>query len=243
MVESLNSRKIPNIRNGILIERPNRFLAKVQLDNQIILAFVPNPGRMLELMVPGKKVFLRANSGFHRKTNFDLISVYHKELVVSIDSQLPNRFIKRLLLNHDLPMFSGYNQVISESRAYRGRFDFELKGDYGNQFIEVKYCTLVMNGRAIFPDAPTIRGARHVRHLVKALKEKRVRKAAIVFVIQRSDATVLSLNDKTDSNFAQTLRFANEHGIDIIPLTMNLVNWHPELLSQIPYDLEYSFCC
>jgi sugar fermentation stimulation protein A len=239
VVELLNTRKTTDVRTGLLINRINRFLAEVQFHNQTIFAFVPNPGRMLELMVPGKKVFLRENPGSHRKTDYDLIAVYHKGLVVSIDSNLPNRFIKLLLLNHDLPIFSGYNQVISEPRIYNGRFDFKLMGDYGSQLIEVKSCTLVENGRALFPDAPTTRGARHVRHLVKAVKEKRANKAAIVFVIQRPDATVFSPNEATDPDFAQALRFANEHYVDIIPLTTNLVDWQLELLSQIPVELDY----
>jgi sugar fermentation stimulation protein A len=123
---------------------------------------------------------------------------------------------------------------------YNGRFDFMLKGKSGNQFIEVKSCTLVEHGRALFPDAPTKRGARHARHLVKALNEKHVIKAAIVFVIQRPDAIIFSPNVATDPDFAHALRFANEQGVDIIPLTTNLVNWQLELLSRIPFELDYS---
>ena len=236
----MNSKFGSNVHKGVLIDRPNRFLAKVQLDNEIILAFVPNPGRMLELMIPGKKVFLREKSGSHRKTDYDLIAVYYKGLIVSIDSNLPNRFIKRLLQNNELPMFTDYRQVIPEPRIYNGRFDFKLIGDSGIQFIEVKSCTLVENGRALFPDAPTLRGVRHVRHLVKALKEKQVSKTAIVFVIQRPDAFVFSPNEATDPDFAQALRYANENGVNIFPFTTNLVNWHLELLSNIPVEFDYS---
>jgi sugar fermentation stimulation protein A len=144
---------------------------------------VPNPRRMHELLIPEKKVYLRFNSSSTRKTDYDLIAVKHNQFIVSIDSNLPNRFIHRLLQNRELPTFTNYNKIIPEPRMYEGRFDFKLSGDSGTQFIEVKSCTLVESGRALSPDAPTIRGTRHVRHLVKVLGEKDVIRAAIVFVI------------------------------------------------------------
>jgi sugar fermentation stimulation protein A len=225
--------------HGFFQKRINRFLAQVDLGGDSVLTHVPNPGRMHELFIPRKEVFLRVNPGPQRKTDFDLIAVKHNQLIISIDSSLPNKFIRRLLQKHELPMFSEYDQVIPEPRVYDGRFDFKLIGNSGNQFIEVKSCTLVESGRALFPDAPTLRGARHVRHLVKALKENLAFKTAIVFVIQRPDATVFSPNVITDSNFAQALRFANEQGVDIIPLTTQLVNWQLELLSRIPIDFDF----
>ncbi len=229
----------PVIRKAILVERPNRFLGIVRLDGKIVEAFIPNPGRMLELMIPGNEVFLRENSAPHRKTDYDMIGLEYAGVLVSIDSSLPNRFIKNLLLSYELPFFKDYDTVISEPRAFEGRFDFKLSGSRGSSFIEVKSCTLVEEGRAIFPDAPTIRGTRHVWHLATALKQKQVKRSAIIFVIQRPDAIVFSPNDNTDPKFGKALRSAHANGVEIIPLVTQVVNWNLRLVNVIPYELEH----
>ena len=227
------------IRKAVLIDRPNRFLGRVRLDGQVKEVFIPNPGRMYELMIPGNEVFLRENSAPHRKTDYDMIGLEYKGVLVSIDSNLPNRFIKRLLLNHELQFFKDYDNVIPEPRAFEGRFDFKLTGAKESSFIEVKSCTLVEDGRAIFPDSPTIRGARHLRHLAAALNEKHVERAAVIFVIQRPDAELFSPNDNTDPKFGDALRFAHSNGVEIYPLVTQVVNWDLKLVKQIPYELNH----
>lgn len=231
--------KIQGIRNAVLIDRPNRFLGRVRLEGQVTEVFIPNPGRMLELMIPGNEVFLRENSAPHRKTDYDMIGLEYNGVLVSIDSNLPNRFIKRLLLSYELPFFKDYNDVTPEPRAFEGRFDFKLTGPKGSSFIEVKSCTLVEEGRAIFPDSPTTRGTRHLRHLAAALKENHVKRSAIIFVIQRPDAKVFSPNDDTDPKFGEALRFAHANGVEVIPLVTQVVNWDLKLIKQIPYELEH----
>ncbi|MHA2058322.1 MAG: DNA/RNA nuclease SfsA [Candidatus Thorarchaeota archaeon] len=229
----------PGIRKAVLIDRPNRFLGRVRLDGHVTEVFIPNPGRMFELMLPGNEVFLRENNAPHRKTDYDMIGLEYNGVLVSIDSNLPNRFIKKLLISHELSFFKDYDTVIPEPQAFAGRFDFKLTGAAGSSFIEVKSCTLVEEGRAIFPDAPTTRGARHVRHLTAALKENQVKRAAIIFVIQRPDAKVFSPNDNTDPKFADALRFAHANGVEIFPLVTQVVNWDLKLIRQIPYELEH----
>ena len=103
----------------------------------------------------------------------------------------------------------------------------------------MKSCTLVKEGRAIFPDAPTIRGARHLRHLVDALNSDIVNRAAIIFVVQRPDAEVFSPNDKTDHRFGDALRFAHANGVEILPIITQVVGWDLELHRQIPHELDY----
>ncbi|MGY5875739.1 MAG: DNA/RNA nuclease SfsA [Candidatus Thorarchaeota archaeon] len=221
------------------VERPNRFLGRVKIRDQVVEVFIPNPGRMYELMVPGKTAYVRENSGPHRKTSYDMIAVEHDGLVVSIDSNLPNRFLKELLQSREIEFFGDYDRVIPEPRVYNGRFDFLLKSESGDTFIEVKSCTLVEEGRARFPDAPTTRGARHMRHLVRALNEKIVAKAAVVFVIQRPDAMVFSPNDPTDPEFSDALRAAKQNGVEVIPLVCEVVDWELELKTRIPHDLDH----
>ena len=230
---------VERITAATLIDRPNRFLGRVRLDGQVTEVFIPNPGRMYELMIPGNEVFLRENSAPHRKTDFDMIGLEYNGVLVSIDSNLPNRFIKRLLLSHELSFFTDYDTVIPEPRAFEGRFDFKLTGSKGASFIEVKSCTLVEEERAIFPDSPTTRGARHLRHLAAALKENHVERAAIIFVIQRPDAKIFSPNDNTDRKFGDALRFAHANGVEIYPLVTKVVDWDLKLMKQIPYELNY----
>ena len=229
----------PGIRKAVLIDRPNRFLGRVHLDGKVTEVFIPNPGRMLELMLPGNEVFLRENIASHRKTDYDMIGLEYNGVLVSIDSNLPNRFIKRLLLSHELPFFNDYEVVIPEPRAFEGRFDFKLTGVSGSTFIEVKSCTLVEDGRAIFPDAPTIRGARHLRHLAAALKSNQVVRAAIIFVVQRPDAKIFSPNDETDPKFGDALRFAQASGVEIFPIVTKVVEWDLKLIKEIPYELDH----
>ncbi|MGQ4912369.1 MAG: DNA/RNA nuclease SfsA [Candidatus Thorarchaeota archaeon] len=219
------------------LSRPNRFLAKLELNGAEIEAFVPNPGRMHELMIPGKSMYVRLNPGDHRRTDYDLIGLHHDGVLISLDSNLPNRFMREMLVNHSLPFFSGYDDVQSEPRMYGGRFDFRLSGANGVQLIEVKSCTLVEDGRASFPDAPTERGARHLRGLMRALSEGVASRAAVVFVIQRPDATVFSPNDATDPAFGTTLREAYRAGVDVIPLITMVNDWHLDYIRRIALDL------
>ena len=229
----------PPVRKAILVERPNRFLGIVDFEGKQTEVFIPNPGRMHELMVPGYEVFIRENKGRHRKTDYDLIGLEYNGVLVSIDSNLPNRFIKKLLNNHELPFFKGYEQVLPEPRAYEGRFDFQLIGPSGTTFIEVKSCTLIVEGRAIFPDAPTTRGARHLRHLAASLYDGTASRAAVLFVIQRPDAHVFSPNDPTDPVFGDALRYAYSKGVEIFPLTTEVVDWDLNLLGRIPLELDH----
>lgn len=229
----------PRIKKAVLIDRPNRFLGRVLLEGRVTEAFIPNPGRMFELMVPGNEVFLKEDRAAHRKTDYTMVGLEYNDVLVSIDSNLPNRFIKKLLISKRLPFFSDYDDVVPEPPSFEGRFDFKLVGEKETSFIEVKSCTLVEDGRAIFPDAPTKRGARHVKHLAASLKENHVDRAAIFFVIQRPDANVFSPNDKTDPNFGDALRSANADGVEIYPFTTKVVNWKLELIKRIPYELNY----
>ncbi|MHA1935112.1 MAG: DNA/RNA nuclease SfsA [Candidatus Thorarchaeota archaeon] len=223
---------------GTLIDRPNRFLGRVILNGDVVEAFIPNPGRMYELMVKGATVFLRENKGPHRKTRHDLIAVKYQGLTISIDSNLPNRFMKQQLSKHKLDFFKDYDTVIPEPRVFGGRLDFKLVGNEVT-LIEVKSCTLVEEGRAIFPDAPTSRGARHMYSLSKALDQGITDRAAVIFVIQRPDPEIFSPNDLTDRKFGDALRYAHHKGVEIFPLVTKLENWNLKLLGRIPHELNF----
>jgi sugar fermentation stimulation protein A len=222
---------VRGISKAVLIDRPNRFLGRVLIDGRTTEVFIPNPGRMFELMIPGTEVFVREQRSAKRKTNYNMIGLEYNGVLVSIDSYL--------LLEHSFSFFDNYDTVIPEPRAFDGRFDFKLTGPEMSAFIEVKSCTLVENSRAIFPDAPTKRGARHLRNLAEALNTKRVDRAAVIFVIQRPDASVFSPNDKTDPVFADALRYAHREGVEVFPLVTQVIDWDLQLKEIIPFELDY----
>jgi len=222
---------------GEFLSRPNRFLGIVASDGNEFQAFIPNPGRMEELMIKGKNVYLRYLPSPKRKTDYDLIAVKHRGMLVSIDSRLPNHFVAQLLEQEKLPSFSEYSRVKPEPSMFGGRFDFKLYGGSVDSIIEVKSCTLVNSGIASFPDAPTKRGARHMRHLAEVLNEGVADRACVIFVIQRPDATIFTPNDGTDPEFGNALREAHQEGVEIMVLLTKLENWNLEFLGKLEYEL------
>ncbi len=228
-----------NITVATLVKRPNRFLGLIRLGSDVVEAFIPNPGRMHELLYPGKKVFVRKADHSHRRTSYDVIGVEHDGVRVSIDSNLPNRFMKQLLVAKRFAPFAEYDTIVSEPRVYEGRFDFRLEGESGVAFIEVKSCTLVEDGHAIFPDAPTVRGARHMHSLSRTLSENLASRAAVVFIIQRPDARLFSPNDPMDPKFGDALRDAHSVGVEVYALSCRVVNWNLETERLVPVDLEF----
>ncbi len=211
MVSSVIFRE--NLVEATFQDRPNRFLATVNLDGKKLNSFVPNPGRMHELLRPGTRVILREVKKKDRKTSFDLIGVFHNDMVVSLDSRIPNRLVHVALKNNDIKELTGYTEIKPEYSYGHTRFDFCLTNNSKPCLLEVKSSTLVEDQRALFPDAVTARGRRHVEQLTKALKEGH--RACILFIIQRKDALTFSPNDKIDYKFGKALREAAEKGVEI----------------------------
>jgi sugar fermentation stimulation protein A len=199
---------------GEFVERLNRFLALVEVDGRDTPCFLPNPGRMEELLIPGGPVLLKPAENAGRKTAFDLVAVEFKGRLVSVDSRIPNKVMAEALESGTLPEFRGYTGVIPEYSYHTSRFDFLLRGRGRDCLMEVKSCTLVKDGVALFPDAPTERGKRHVKGLIRA-KEEGFR-SCIVFVVQRDDAALFSPNSETDPAFSKALKEAHEKGVEIL---------------------------
>lgn len=200
------------IVEGSFEKRLTRFSALVKVNGKTVLCFLPNPGRLNELLVPEANVILKEVKG-DRKTGYDLIGVYHGEQIVSVDSRVPNRLIFEALRKGELPEFLGYKKIKPEYPYGHGRLDFFLEDGVKPCLLEVKSCTLVRDGAAMFPDAPTQRGTRHVLELAKALDEGY--RAVVLFVIQRADAYMFTSNDETDPKFGKALREALEHGVEV----------------------------
>jgi sugar fermentation stimulation protein A len=143
-------------------ERPNRFVALVNSGDNVLPCFLPNPGRLHELLVPEREVLLHEASNENRKTEFDLIGVVHHGQMVSVDSRVPNRLVLEALRAGDIEELSEYDSIQSEVGYGRSRFDFFLANERTRGFLEVKSCTLVRDGVALFADAQTERGRGYV---------------------------------------------------------------------------------
>jgi len=205
---------------GIFQARPNRFSALVKVENRILPTFLPNPGRMHELLTLGTEVILREVLKQNRKTEYDLIGVFHNGQMVSVDSRVPNKLVLEALKNRDIEELSEYNVIKPEYDYGHTRFDFFLANEHENCLLEVKSSTLVKDGVAMFPDAETERGRRHVRDLVKAKKEGY--RACVLFIVQRTDAHVFAPDDETDPEFGKTLRKAALEGVEVYAHKMDI---------------------
>lgn len=201
------------IVDGIFLERPNRYLAKVTIDSEEFQAHVPDPGRLPGLMIPGRKVRLIHNPGPKRKTDYTLALVRHGSIWVSVYPVFANALVKDALEKRALPFLQGYENFSSEVKMGKSRFDFKLEFADGPAFVEVKSVSLVEETVGKFPDAPTERGVKHLKELIE-LREKGVR-AAVLFVSQRSDTRSITPNDSIDPEFGKWLRKAHGQGVEI----------------------------
>ncbi len=196
-----------SIRQGIFLSRPNRFLAQVEVDGKERVCHVKNTGRCRELLLPGAKVLLQEVSSGLRKTSFDLIAVYKGSLLVNLDSQAPNRVAADYLPS----LFPGLTYLKPEVSYGSSRFDFYLETSEEKGFVEVKGVTLEEDGAALFPDAPTERGIKHLRELCQCRKEGYF--AGILFVVQMKPVRFFSPNYRTHPAFGQALCQAKEQGV------------------------------
>lgn len=217
--------KYEKITKGRFVERPNRFIAKVEIDGSIETVHVKNTGRCRELLVPGAEVVLSIADNPNRKTKYDLVSVYKKGLgLVNMDSQAPNQMVKEWLLKGNDPAEPGklteYDIIKPEHKYGNSRFDFYAKAGDREILIEVKGCTLEIDGIGYFPDAPTERGTRHVRELIEAKKQGY--EAYLAFVIQMPKVKTVQPNQNTDEAFTRSIDEAKKAGVKILYLNCDV---------------------
>ena len=194
---------------AVFIERPNRFIARVELDGRIETVHVKNTGRCRELLTPGARVILTPGDNPGRKTRYDLAAVYKGDMLVNMDSQAPNAAAGELLQK----LFPGC--AIYPERSYvNSRFDFCLEQGERRIFVEVKGVTLEKDGVAMFPDAPTERGRKHLLELSEAAQAGY--EAYVLFLIQMKGCHVFVPNRETDPAFADALRQAADRGVGVL---------------------------
>ena len=197
-----------NVERAVFLDRPNRFVAHVLLGGKPETVHVKNTGRCRELLRPGAEVWLERAETPGRKTGFDLIAVRKDSgVLVNIDSQAPNQAVKAWL------EAQGFSGIVPEYRFGSSRIDFRMEKDGRPYLLEVKGCTLEVDGVGYFPDAPTERGVKHLRELTRAVGEGW--RAAIAFVIQMDGVTEVRPNAATHPEFAAALQAAAEAGVEV----------------------------
>ncbi|MCW3990181.1 MAG: DNA/RNA nuclease SfsA [Candidatus Bathyarchaeota archaeon] len=219
---------------AVFQSRPNRFLGVVLVDGVETLCFIPNPGRMKELIYRGARVYLIAVQSDIRKTRYNLTLVDHQGTLVSVDSNVPNKVVSEAVDRGIIEPFEGFRVKKAEYTFGESRLDFLLESDSGNLLLEVKSCTLIRDGVALFPDAPTKRGSRHLLTLTRGLTQGR---SAVFFLIQRSDANSFRPNMETDPDFAANLEEANRKGVKVYAYSSRVTFDGVFLGSRVPIDL------
>ena len=207
--------KYNKIVEGIFLTRPNRFIAQVLIDGEEETVHVKNTGRCKELLIPGARIILEdCSHNLNRKTKYSLIAVWKGDILVNMDSQVPNKVVFDAINENKIRGYENLDFLKREVTYGNSRFDmyFENKDEKG--FIEVKGVTLENNGISMFPDAPTERGTKHVLEMIQAVKEGY--KGAIFFLIQIKKIKEFRLNWQMDENFSQAIKLASENGVDII---------------------------
>lgn len=210
--------KYKNITEGTFINRPNRFIANVLIDGKEEVAHVKNTGRCKELLREGFKVYLEISPNPQRKTKYDLVAALKEReglppLLINLDSQIPNSAAEEWLRAGNI--FEKGAKIRREVTYKNSRFDFLIEETNGRKsFLEVKGVTQEIEGRVLFPDAPTERGVKHIEELIKAREEGFG--AYILFVIQMKGIGSLSPNYETHKAFGDALRKARDKGVTIL---------------------------
>lgn len=207
--------KYREISEGKFISRPNRFIARVEIEGNTETVHVKNTGRCGELLVEGSRVFLSVSDNPQRKTKYDLIAVEKKTergiVLVNMDSQIPNDVAEEWLRKGEL--FSENAVIRREVKYGNSRFDFYIEDGKRKAFLEVKGVTLENEGIASFPDAPTQRGIKHLKELTECLKDGY--EAYVLFVIQMKGVHGFRPNDERHKEFGDALREAKNKGVEI----------------------------
>ncbi len=206
--------KYNHIIQGIFIKRMNRFVAHVWIDGIEEVVHVKNTGRCRELFIAGATVILERSQNPQRKTRFSVIGIYKGSQLINIDSQVPNHVVFEALQIGRIAEIAEIDMVKKEVTYGNSRFDLYFQADGYRGFIEVKGVTLEEDGLVMFPDAPTVRGTKHVHEMIKAVENGY--KGYIFFLIQMKGVKSFSPNSKTDSNFAAALKLAVQKGVILL---------------------------
>ena len=219
------------VKKGVFLARPNRFVAHVAVDGEEIVCHVKNTGRCRELLMPGAEVWLERGRNPARKTAWDLIAVRKGERLINIDAQAPNK----VFAEYADRFAEGLTAMKAEYTYGESRLDFCLEMADGLHLVEVKGVTLEENGHTRFPDAPTERGVKHLRELMRAVAEGH--RASAVFIIQMEAVTDFAPNDVTHPAFGAALREAAAAGVQVVALNCRVTPDSLAIIGSVPVVL------
>lgn len=204
--------KYPNIISGKFLNRLNRFVAEVEVEGSVERVHVKNTGRCKELFIPGVTVYLTKSGNPNRKTAYDLVAVIKNEShLINIDSQAPNHAVKEWLQDKK------FDFIKPEFTYGDSKLDFYMEKGRDKYLMEVKGCTLEIDGIGYFPDAPTTRGIKHIKELIRGVKEGY--KCYLAFVIQMEGVSEVRPNITTHPEFGKVLAEAKAEGVKVLMLT------------------------
>ncbi|WP_270740034.1 DNA/RNA nuclease SfsA [Massilioclostridium coli] len=222
-----------NIQQAVFLERPNRFIAHILVEGKEQLCHVKNTGRCKELLIPNTTIYVQHHDNPNRKTKYSLIAVQKGELLINMDSQVPNQIVAEWLKTGKL--FPDLKLVKPETVFGSSRFDFYLETSQKKIFMEVKGCTLEQNGVVMFPDAPTQRGVKHIQELI--LAKQQGYDAYLIFVIQMKGARYFTPNRLTHPEFADVLLQAEKAGVNILAVDCMVMPDSIEIDQQVLIQL------
>lgn len=206
--------KYDDVIEAQFIKRPNRFIAHVLVDGKEQIAHVRNTGRCREILTEGTKVILEKAKNPDRKTAYSLIAAYKGDMLINIDSQIPNAVVFEGVKNNKIPALLNVNNIKREVTYGNSRFDIYFEKEDSRGFIEVKGVTLEDNGLAMFPDAPTERGRKHIEEMAAAVANGY--EGFIIFLIQMKGVHAFSPNFSMDPEFAEELRKSASLGVKVL---------------------------
>ena len=204
--------KYEKITKGTFIKRLNRFVALCNIEGEEIYCHVKNTGRCGEILIEGAECYLEEAANPERKYKYSLVAVRKGERLINIDSQAPNKAAGEFLKSGKL--FSDIKNIKAESTYGKSRFDFYFEHGDKKAYLEVKGVTLERDSAVFFPDAPTVRGTKHLNELCDCVRDGY--EAYVLFVVQMKNVASFSPNEVTDPNFALALRNADSKGVRVL---------------------------
>lgn len=222
-----------NIKKAKFINRPNRFIANIELDGNNEICHVKNTGRCKELLTDNATVLVQEFDNSNRKTKYDLISVYKGDRLINMDSQVPNKVFYEWV--KDAGLFENITWIKPEFKYGNSRFDFYIETLEKKIFVEVKGVTLEENGVVMFPDAPTLRGLKHVNELINSIDDGF--EAYVVFIVQMKDVEYFTPNLNTHKAFGEALSLAERKGVKILALDCEVTETSIEARNSVEVRL------
>lgn len=232
--------RLPPLIPGRLIKRYKRFLADIELtDGSMVTAHCPNSGSMLGCNLPGSRVMLSRSTNPDRKLPYTWELVQIGDYWIGLNTMLPNRLAEEAILGGTIKELQGYERLRREVSygSERSRIDILLEGAQGRCYVEVKNVTLVESGLALFPDAVTERGQKHLRELMEVVRNGY--RGVILFTVQRGDGSAVSPADRIDAAYGKLLREAARSGVEVLAYRASVQPEEIRLIEAVPVVLDY----